>query len=70
MTPLEEKIAMMGFDLVSDYLIDLAFRKQAQGIEIITPDEILAEAEHLKTLRPSEIQKIKDRIEADADKEE
>ncbi|HUV77066.1 MAG TPA: hypothetical protein VMW06_03305 [Desulfobacterales bacterium] len=67
MTPLEEKLAMVGVDLVSDYLIDLAFRYQSKGIESITPDEILAEAEELKKLRSSEIQKVKDRIKANTD---
>jgi hypothetical protein len=64
MTPLEEKLAMIGVDIVSDFLIDYAFRCQSQGVESITPDDILEEVRKLKELRSSEIQKVKDRMEA------
>lgn len=59
-----EKAAMMGFDLVSDVLMDLYLRKKGDGVETITVDEILTEAQKWKALNESEMKKVKDRMAA------
>lgn len=65
MTPLlMEKVAMIGIDLASDVLMDLYLRKKGAGVETISVDEILTEAQKWKALNESEMKKVKDRMAA------
>lgn len=64
MGPIEEKMLMVGVDLVTDVLMDMYYRKTNEGVQTISVDEILAEAQKYQSLRASEIKKVKDRMKA------
>lgn len=64
---LVEKLAMIGFDIASDILIDMANRYASSGVTAITPKELLAEAIKIKSLRAVEIEKVKARMGTDTE---
>lgn len=61
MRDIEEKLLMIGVDLISDYLLDMSFRAENER-RPFTAEDLKDESFRLKSLRITEIQKVKDRI--------
>lgn len=55
-------LLLLGADIASDVLIDYYYTKKSEGVISVTIEEILADAKEYRTLRKTEIAKVRARM--------
>ena len=62
MTPLEDKLILIGVDIVSDLFMDLYWDMKNKGQETISAEEILTIAGNIKNAKQKQIDILKQRL--------